>query len=111
MGAFGVVAPETWCERHGFVACWGEFLYELVESNDGGFFEAAHTASDFKAHVSVVGDFNVVLGIVPDFLGNDIGANAHVLEVFHWGAKEKVFHVDTEVPGAVFGIGDCAVDV
>ena len=41
------MVPEAWGERHGFVSGRFQFLDELVESEDTGFFEAVHAMADF----------------------------------------------------------------
>jgi hypothetical protein len=49
--------------------------------------------------------------IVPDLLWNDGGSSAYVLEVCHGYAKVDIFVVEAKVAGAIFGIGNGAVDV
>jgi hypothetical protein len=90
-GALHVMAPEAWSEWHGFVSGRLQFLDELVESEDAGFFEAIHTATDFEVDVAVAGDGNGVSVIVPDFFQNDGWADAYVLEVCHGCAEVAPF--------------------
>ena len=62
--------------------------------------------------VCVVGDLDVVTGIVPDFLGNaPRPEDAHVLEARHGGAEATVLDVEAKVSDALFGVGDGTVDV
>ncbi len=82
-----------------------------VERDDAGFLEAVESSTDLEADVAVVGDVHVVAWIVPDFLGNAPGWNAHALVVFHWSSKIVVLDINAHVAGAMFGIGDGAVDV
>jgi hypothetical protein len=55
----------------------------LVESNDAGFFEAVHASADLEIDETIVGDVNVVAGVIPDFLWDDGGEDADVLVVLH----------------------------
>ena len=81
-GALPVMAPEAWGEWHGFVSGRFQFLDELVESEDAGFFGALHAATDFEVDVAVAGNGNGVSVVVPDFFRNDHGwSDAYVLEV------------------------------
>ena len=41
-GALHAMLSEAWGERHGFLSGRFQFLDELVESEDAGFFEAVH---------------------------------------------------------------------
>ena len=70
-GVFRAMAPEAWGEQHGFVSGRFQFLNELVESEDAGFFEAVHAATDFEVDVAVAGDGNGVAVVIPDFFWND----------------------------------------
>ena len=70
-GASGLVTPKAWSKWHGCIAIGCQFLDELIESNNPGFFEAVHTSTNFEIYVPVVCDLNVVAWVVPDFLGND----------------------------------------
>jgi hypothetical protein len=110
-GSLRAMAPETWGERHGFVSGWFQFLDELVESENAGFFEAVHAATDFEVDVAVAGDGNGVAVIVPDFFWNDGWADSYILEVRHGHFEVEVFYVEAEVAGSVFGIGNCTADV
>ena len=110
-GALHVMAPEAWSEWHGFVSGRLQFLDELVESEDAGFFEAIHTATDFEVDVAVAGDGNGAAVIVPDFFRNDGWADSYVLEVRHGCSEVEVFNVEAEVAGSIFGIRNRTVDV
>jgi hypothetical protein len=66
---------------HGLVSSWFQFLNELVEGENAGFFEAVHAATDFEVDVAVAGDGNGVAVIVPDFFRNDGWSDSYVLEV------------------------------
>jgi hypothetical protein len=111
-GALCAIAPETWCERHGFVSGWFQFLDELVESQNAGFLEAVHAATDFEVDVAVAGDGNgVAVIVVPDLFRNDSWADSYVLEARHGSFEVEVFYVEAEVAGSVFGIRDRTVDV
>ena len=83
---------------------WRQLLDELVEREDTCFLEAVETARNFKINVAIVGDVDGVGRIVPDFLGNAPGRDAHVLVVGHRGTQIIVLDIDTHVAGAVFGI-------
>jgi hypothetical protein len=111
LGALRAMAPETWCERHGFVSVWFQFLDELVENENAGFLEAVHAATDFEVDVAVAGDGNGVAVIVPDYFRNDGWADSYVLEVRHGSSEVDVFDVEAEVAGSVFGIRNRTVDV
>ena len=50
------MAPEARCEGRGFVSGRCQFLDELVESEDAGFFEAVHTMADFEVDIAVAGN-------------------------------------------------------
>ena len=80
-GVLRAMAPEAWGKWHGFVSGRFQFLDELVEGEDAGFFEAVHAATDFEVDVAVAGDGNGVLVVVPDFFRNDGWSDAYVLEV------------------------------
>jgi hypothetical protein len=110
-GALCAMVPETWGERHGFVSSWFQFLDELVDSENAGFLEAVHAATDFEVDVAVIGNGNGVAVIVPDFFWNDGWTDSYVLEVRHGRAEVEVFDVEAEVAGSAFGIGICTVDV
>ena len=110
-GALRAMAPETWCERHGFVSGWFQFLDELVESENAGFLEAVHAATDFEVDVAVAGNGNGVAVIVSDFFRNDGWADSYVLEVRHGSSEVEVLDVEAKVAGSVFGIRNCNVDV
>jgi hypothetical protein len=43
-------------------------LNELVESDDGGLFEAVHATPDFEIYIAVGGNLDVIARVVPDFL-------------------------------------------
>ena len=49
----------------------GQFLDELIESNNPGFLEAVHTSTNFEIYVPVACDLDVVAWIVADFLRDD----------------------------------------
>jgi hypothetical protein len=85
-GLSGAVPPEAWSEWHWFVTVRFKFLNALVESNDGGLFEAVHTKSAFKIDVSTGRDGNGVSRIVPDFLQNYLREDADVLVIGHGSA-------------------------
>ena len=47
-GALRAMAPEAWGKWHGFVSGRFQFLDELVEGEDAGFFEAIHAVTAFE---------------------------------------------------------------
>ena len=71
MCSSGFVTPKARSEWHGCVAMGRQFLDELVEGNNPGFFETVHTPTDFEIYVPVTCDLNVVAWAIPDFLWND----------------------------------------
>jgi hypothetical protein len=79
-------------------------LDKLVESNDAGFFEAIHTASDFKIGVAISGDGDVLTLVIPYFLGDDRGSDSDVLEVSYRGPKVEVLDVKAKETGDIEGI-------
>ncbi len=91
-GEFGAVAPKTRGERHGFVAVGFQFLDKLVERDDSGFLETVHTLAYFDIDIAVVGNGDVILGVVPHFLGDNRRADLDVLVVAHGGAKVVIFN-------------------
>ena len=105
------MAPYAWSEWDEFVSMWRQLLDELVEREDTCFLEAVEAATNFKIDVAAVGDVDVVVWIVPDFLGNAPGWDVHVLLVGHRGTKIIVLDIDAHVAGAMFGIGNGTVDV
>ena len=54
-----LVAPEAWCIFYRFISIWGDFLDELFECKDYGFFEAVHAMEDFKLYVHISFDMEV----------------------------------------------------
>ena len=54
---------------------------------------------------------NVVVRIIPHFLGNHLWEDTDVLEVLHGRAKVEVFDVDAKVAGTFMGIIDGAMYV
>jgi len=63
------VAPEARCERHWLVTMRCQFFDKLVESKDASFLEALHSFSNFEIDETVVGNLDVIAGIVPNLLG------------------------------------------
>jgi hypothetical protein len=110
-GTFGAMAPEAGSERHWFIARGGKVGDEVVKGEDGSFFEPVHAAADLEVNETVVGDLDVVTGVVPDFGWDYGGGNAKVLEISHWGAEKIIFYVEAEVAGAGVGVGNGAIDV
>ena len=90
-GALRAMAPETWCERHGFVSGWFQFVDQLVESENAGFLEAIHAATDSEVDVAIAGDGNGVAVIVPDFFRNDGWADSYVLKRMTWVFRGRRF--------------------
>ena len=84
---------------------------ELIKSEDAGFFEVIHAIANFEVDIAVDGDRNVVMVIIPELLQNDGGSDAYILEVYHGCAEVEIFDNEAKVVGAVFGIGNVAVDV
>ena len=93
------------------VAMGCEVLDEEVEGDDSGFFQAVHSFADFQVDETIGGDVDVVMGIIPNFLGNAPRSDAHILEIRHWGAEVVIFDVEAKVASAVFCVGNGAVDV
>jgi hypothetical protein len=88
----GVVAPKAWGEGRWLVASGCQLCYELVvESDDGRFLEALHTAPKLEIHIALGVDLDVVAWIVPDFPGDNRWWHPHVLEIGHGGAQKIVF--------------------
>jgi hypothetical protein len=110
-GGFGAVSPEAWGEMHGFVSVGVQFLDKLIERDDAGFLETVHALLFFDIDVAAMGNRDVVLRVVPPFLGDDGRADSDVLVVAHGGAKVVIFNVKAKVAGAFASIGDGAVDV
>lgn len=61
-----LVVPDAWCVLHGFIPIEGDFIHELFECDDAGFFEAVHSAADFEAEVPI--SFNVEVVFVYNLL-------------------------------------------
>ena len=66
------MSPETWSIWGGLVSVRGEVANELVEGDDSCLFEAIHAASYLKVYVTVGGDVDVVVWIIPHLLGNHL---------------------------------------
>jgi hypothetical protein len=86
----GVVAPNAWGKWRWLVASGCQLCYELVESDDGCFLEAVHTAPNLEIHIAVAVGSDVVAWIVPDFPGDNRWWDPHVLEIGH-GSAQKIF--------------------
>ena len=74
------MAPEAWSIWDRFVSVWGEVSKISVEGNDSCLFEAIHAAFYLKVYKTVGGDVDVVVWIIPNFLGNHLWEDADVLE-------------------------------
>ena len=105
------VATEAWSTWGGFVYVWVEVANKLVEGDDSCLLEAIHTASYIKVYKTVSIDVDVVVWIIPQFLGKHIWEDADVLELLHGHAKVEIFYVDANVSGTFVGIGDSAIYV
>jgi hypothetical protein len=110
-GSFCLVAPESWGERHRGVAVGCEVLDEEVEGDDAGFFQAVHSFSDFQVDETIGGDVDIIVGVVPDFLGDDGRGDADILVVIHGGSQVLIFDVEAEVACSMLGVGDGAVEM
>ena len=78
----------------------------MVKSEDAGFIEAVHATTDFEVDVAIAGDGNAVSVIVPDLFQRHICIGS-----ISWVCQGRNFDVEAKVAGAVFGIGNGAVDV
>ena len=65
----------------------------------------------FKVYKTAGGDGDVVVWIIPHFLGEHLWEDADVLVVLHGSAKVEVFDVDAKVSGTFLGIGNGAIYV
>ena len=83
---------------------WSQLLNELFECEDTCFLEAVEAATNFKINVAVISNMDGVGRIVPHFLGNAPGRDAHVLKVGHRGTHIIVLDIDAHVAGTMFGI-------
>ena len=101
-----MVFPKPGGEWHGLVAVGCQHLDEPVEGKDASFFEAVHASLYFEMDAAVIDDLDIMVGIVPDFLGGAPRLHSHYeLKVLHGGAQIIFTNIKNKMmPGAFLGI-------